>query len=313
VKVAVKPDVKKPGRAYDFGDIGPKLMLVLLCVVWGVTWPLMKIALHEIPPFSMRAVTTPLGAVTLYLACLVTGVRLRLPTAKAWLHTAVAAVLNIVGFSVLTSFAQLSAATSRVAVLSYTMPIWAVLLAWPLLGERPTGTKVAALGLCAAGLAVLIYPLTHNGIPIGIVLALATGMSWAAGTVYLKWARIDADPMAAACWQLVIAFVVIALCVVAVEGRLELGEAHAPALWATAFTGIFGNGLAYGLWFSIIGRLSATTASLGVLGSPVVGVIASILIIGDRPTATDIVGFVLIFAASACVLLTRSVPAEPTP
>jgi drug/metabolite transporter (DMT)-like permease len=308
----VRDEVKKSGPTVDGGDLGPKLMLVLLCVVWGVTWPLMKIALHEIPPFSMRAVTTPLGAATLYLACLFKGVPLRLPTAKTWLHVAVAAVLNIVGFTVLSSFAQLTAATSRVAVLAYTMPIWAVLLAWPLLGERPTGAKAAALGLCAAGLAILIYPLTTNGIPIGIVLALLTGLSWAAGTVYLKWVRIEADPMAAAFWQLVIAFGVIVLCMLVVEGHLELGNAHAPALWATVFTGIFGNGLAYGLWFSIIRRLSATTASLGVLGSPAVGVIASVLIIGDRPTATDIVGFVLIFAASACVLLTRSAPAQPT-
>jgi drug/metabolite transporter (DMT)-like permease len=76
------------------------------------------------------------------------------------------------------------------------------------------------------------------------------------------------------------------------------------------FTGIAGNGIAYGLWFSIIGRLTATTASLGVLGSPVVGVIASVLILGEHPTAADMIGFALIFAASACVLLT---PGSPTP
>ncbi len=128
-------------------------------------------------------------------------------------------------------------------------------------------------------------------------------MCWAAGTVYLKWAQIDADPMGVASWQVTIAFVVIAVCMLLFEGRLHLGAAHAPALLAMVSTGIVGNGVAYGLWFAIVRRLPAATASLGVLGSPVIGVIASILILGDRLTAADMIGFALIFAASACVLL----------
>jgi drug/metabolite transporter (DMT)-like permease len=57
------------------------------------------------------------------------------------------------------------------------------------------------------------------------------------------------------------------------------------------------------MWFAIVRRLPAATASLGALGIPVVGVLSTVLIVGERPTATDIVGFALIFAASACVLL----------
>ena len=79
------------------------------------------------------------------------------------------------------------------------------------------------------------------------------------------------------------------------------------------FVGVVGNGIAYGLWFAIVRRLSAVTASLGVLSVPVIGVIASVVILGERPTVTDIVGFALIFAASACVMLTRPPPALPSP
>src|SRR6202041_1165144 len=102
-----------------------------------------------------------------------------------------------------------------------------------------------------------------------------------------------------------IAFVVLASCVAIFEGRLHLGAAHLPAILAMVTTGVFANGVAYGLWFAIVRRLPAVTASLGVLGSPVIGVIASVLILGERPTATDLIGFALIFAASACVLLAR--------
>jgi drug/metabolite transporter (DMT)-like permease len=193
------------------------------------------------------------------------------------------------------------------------MPLWAVLLAWPFLRERPSAIQTVALVLCAAGIAVLIYPLTATGVPIGILLAVATGVSWAAGTVYLKWARIDADPMGVASWQLTIAFFVIGACLLIFEGRLDLGGAHAGALAATIFTGVVGNGVAYGLWFAVVRRLSTTTASLGVLSVPVIGILASVAILGEVPSAADIVGFALIFVASACVLLTPHTAAAPSP
>jgi drug/metabolite transporter (DMT)-like permease len=307
--------VRSPERVYeasDRADIGARLMLVVLCFLWGISWPLMKIALNEIPPFSMRTATSALGALVLYLVCRFKGRSLRIPNAKAWAHVTIASLLNVVAFVVFGSFAQLTAATSRVTILAYTMPIWAVLLAWPFLGERPNRVQAVALALCAAGLAILIYPLTATRIPPGIWLALLTGICWGAGTIYLKWARIDADPMGVASWQVTIAFIVITICLLLFEGRPHFGAAHAPALLATMFTGIFANGVAYGLWFAIVRRLPAVTASLGVLGSPVIGVVASILILGDRLTVADMTGFALIFAASACALLARKTPVVVT-
>ncbi|MFZ3358127.1 MAG: DMT family transporter [Xanthobacteraceae bacterium] len=297
------PD-RVPG-ASDHADVGARLMLLVLCVIWGATWPIMRIALYEIPPLSMRTVTAALGALTLYLACRVRGRSLRVPDLKAWAHITIASLLNIVAFTVFGSFAQLTAATTRVTILAYTMPIWAVLFAWPFLGERPNRTQSAALFLCASGLAILIYPLAEAKIPLGIWLALLTGVCWAAGTVYLKWAQIKADPMAVASWQVTIAFFVTAALMLIFEGKLHFAAASPLALVCTASTGFLANGVAYGLWFAIVRRLPAATASLGVLGSPVIGVVASILILGERPTTADFVGFALIFAASACVLFAR--------
>jgi drug/metabolite transporter (DMT)-like permease len=286
-------------------DIGARLMLVVLCVIWGSTWPIFRIALSEIPPFSMRAISSAFGALTLYLVCVVMRRSLRIPTAKAWLHTFVASMLTIVGFIVFSSFAVLAAATSRVVILAYAMPIWAVLLAWPVLRERPTRMQAIALLLCFAGIAILIYPLAANGIPLGMILGIATGLSWGAGTVYLKWAKINADPMGVASWQMTIAFAVLAVLCLVFEGAPHLGNAHTEALLAMIYTGIVGNGFAYALWFEIIRRLPTTTASIGVLSVPVVGIVASVLLLGEVPTASDIVGFALIFAASACAMLTR--------
>lgn len=304
--------MRNPERAPEpatTADARAKLMLVLLCLIWGTTWPVIRIALSEIEPFSMRTCTYALGTLTLFLVCLVKRRSFRIPHARAWTHVFIASTLNVVAFPLLTSFAQLATTTSRVSILAYTMPIWSVVLAWLFLGERLTSMQTAALGLCAAGLAILIYPLTANGVPMGVALTVIAAVCWAAGTVYLKWAHIDADPMGVATWQLAIAFVVIATFTLVYRGGLDYGAAHTKALLAMAFSGVMGSGVAYGLWFAIVRRLSAGTASLGVLSVPVVGVIASMVLLGERLTPADIVGFALIFAASACVLLSRQAPA----
>jgi len=291
-------------------DTTAKLLLVVLCIVWGVTWPIMRIALSEVPPFTMRTTSSFAGGLALFAVAFFMRRNMQLPGIKGCLHVAVASILNVASFSVFSTFAQLSAATSRVAILSYTMPIWSVVLAWLFLGERPERMQSIAISLCIIGLAILIYPLTASGVPIGIVLALATGVSWAAGTVYLKWARIDADPMAIAFWQIVVSFFIIGACMMIFEGGPDFHAAHTKGIFATVLSGLLGTGTAYGLWFTIIRRLPAMTASLGILGSPVIGVLASMLLLGERPTITDVIGFVLILGASACALFSRPAIAE---
>ena len=217
----------------------------------------------------------------------------------------VISLLNIGFFSILSAYAQITAATTRVTILAYTMPIWAVLLAWAVLRERPNASQTLAVVLCVLGLAVLIYPLAKGGVPLGLLLALAAGAVWGAGTVYIKWAQLELDPLGATFWQLVIAFGAIAACLIAVDGRLNLDHAHANAILAAAFAGIFGSGVAYATWLQILRRLPAATASLGALGIPVVGVVSTVLITGEKLSVADIVGFALIFAASASVLFAR--------
>jgi drug/metabolite transporter (DMT)-like permease len=295
------------------GDIGARLMLATLCFIWGTTWSVMRVVLYEVSPLSMRAVSSALGALTLYLVCVFMRRSLRVSSAKAWVHIFIASQLNIVGFCLLGTFAQLTAATGRVTILAYTMPVWSVLLAWPVLGERPNRLQAVALALCATGLAILVYPLTGHGLPPGIALAALTGFSWAAGTIYLKWAHIEGDTMGIASWQLTIAFVTMTAFMFVVEGHPDFSRARWDGWAGIIWTGVAGNGIAYALWFPVVRRLSTVAASVGVLAVPVIGVVQAFLILGEVPTAPDMVGFALIFAASALVLLTRQATAEPEP
>ena len=295
---------KMPGSApRNTADSTGRLMLVAVSLAWGLTWPALKLALDGIPPFSMRLGTSGLATIVLFTLAFLQGRSMRLRSLRAGLHLIVAGCLNVACFTLFSAFAQLATATSRVTVLAYTMPIWAALLAHPILGERITPIRAMALVLCAAGLSVLVYPLIGSGDVIGVVLALATAVAWAGGTVYLKWAQVDADPIAITAWQIVVALVPTFAGVLLVEGSPHLWPADALALGALVFASLAGSAFAYLLWFEVLKRVPAMTASLGVLSVPVIGIVASILVLGERLTMADVIGSALTLAAASCVLL----------
>ena len=136
------------------------------------------------------------------------------------------------------------------------------------------------------------------------LLSLGCAFSWAFATVYIKWRKLTVAPLANAAWQLVFGFIFIAIGTFAFEGMPRLFGLHASSILAIAYTGTLGVGLAHYLWWAIVGRLPTITASIGALLVPVVGVTGSALMLGERPTVNDIIGFLLIFLAAACVLLT---------
>ena len=119
--------------------------------------------------------------------------------------------------------------------------------------------------------------------------------------------------MGVAVWQLVIGFVIIVACLLIFDGGLDLHAADFRALAALIFVGVMGNAVAYAMWFDLVPIVPAATAALGILGIPVLGVLSTVLIVGDRLTGADILGFAFIFAASACVLLFPHTPARATP
>ena len=74
---ASRTSVRRARSATATADTTARLMLVALSFCWGLTWPAMRIALDEIPPFSMRVVTLGLGAGALLLVARSAGTRVR--------------------------------------------------------------------------------------------------------------------------------------------------------------------------------------------------------------------------------------------
>jgi len=288
------------------GAAGAKLMVLGMGFAWGFNWVAARIILQALQPWTLRAVGIGLGCLTLFAAAYVCRVPLKIAP-KDRLKVVVAGFFNVAAFGVGSAYAQVYGTTSRAIVIAYSMPIWSALLARIVLNERLTAVKLAALALCAAGLIILIEPLARSGFPLGALLALGCAWSWAAGTIYLKSTKIAAPTLAVAAWQLLFGWLMLAAGMLWFEGLPHLWPLPTNvALWL-AYNGFIGMGLAYFLWFVIIARLPAMTASLGSLLVPVVGVAGSALVNGERPSFADAIGFALIFSAAASVLLQPNV------
>jgi drug/metabolite transporter (DMT)-like permease len=271
----------------------------LAALFWGLNWPAVKIILTAASPWALRAAGLACGAAVLAALTVASRQSFAIPRA-GWRHVIVAGLLNVAGFNIFAVFAQLSMPTSRAAILTFTMPFWATLFGWLVLRDRIDRLRALSLAIGALGLAILsqsFWPQIQAGeLPLGLVYVLGAAISWAAGTVYLKKYPILADPMAVTTWQVVVATFVCAIGMLLFEvPHLDLSQ---PAIaMAFAYHVVFPQAVAYVLWFGLIQHVSSSTASLGTLLVPVFGVASAMVILHDRPSATDFAGFALLFIA----------------
>ena len=279
-----------------------KLLVVLLAFAWGFNWIAAAVALREISPWSLRVAGAGIGSATLFTAAMLAGHRLKVPRGEH-VHIMIAGFFNVAMFQILSGFAQLSGATSRAIIITYSMPIWATLMSRAVLGEKLTPIRLVAFALCVAGLAILVWPLFAGELPIFVFYSIGCALSWAFATVYIKWTKVTAEPLVNAAWQLLFGFLFIVAGSLVFESHPHIWPLHGMTILSLLYVGLFGVGLAHFLWWSIVWRLPTITASIGSLLVPVIGVTASATILGEHLTVSDMIGFTMIFSAAACVLL----------
>ena len=295
----------------------PALIPPLLAVAWGLNWPAVKTMLTVIPPFSARALGLGLGVLLLAGLALLRRTPLW-PQRAAWPAIWVGGLLTVAVFNICTAFAQLTTSTSRAAVLTFTMPLMSAGLAWWLLGDRPDRRSQVALGLGGLGVALLAVPVLQalaaaaSGAartPLwGLLLPLGAALAWALGTVATKRWPPPGDRIVITAWQLGIGTVV------ATVAALAAGE-HLPVVWplrvqvALAWHVLIATAVAYVLWYRLLASATATVSSLTTLAVPVVGVLGAMALVGDRPSALDWAGFLLVLGGAALAMVRVRRPA----
>jgi len=281
------------------------LLVAILTLVWGCNWPVLKLGVTELAPLTFRASTLPFAALGLLLIAKLSGDSIRIP--RAWWGRLVAlAFFNIAGWNALILFGVQQMPAGRSAIIAYTLPIWSVLFSLWLLHEPLSGRKIVGLVLGMCGMAVLLGEEVVNvrRAPIGTLLLLGAAMSWGFGTVLLRrWAPpLPQNTLTG--WMMLLGWIPIALAAPAFDPHpLSSLATMSGTAWVAVLYNIFMAGtVAHWAWFRMARTLPVAVSSLSSLPVPVVGVLSGMLLLGERPGASEFLALILVLASLAAVM-----------
>jgi drug/metabolite transporter (DMT)-like permease len=257
------------------------ICLLVTASGWALNWPLMKILLRFWPPLFARGLAGLIAA--LILSMIARGKRevLTVPrkTIPRLLFASFTNVFAWMGFS---TIAMKFVTVGEGALIIYTMPIWAMLLAWPILRIPPTARDVTALVLGIVGVALLLGAdgsIFSSGKIIGIVLSLLSAVLFALGNV-LNGTPLPIPPITSVAWQVGLGSLAMLILGVLFEHPNYTGISPS-GLACFAYMTIVSMGLCYLTWFETLRRLPPVSASTGLLLVPVIAIFAAAIILGE--------------------------------
>jgi drug/metabolite transporter (DMT)-like permease len=296
---------QKPPGARAHNTPAGLMFLAITSVGWGFNWPVTKYLLGELPPLILRGSTGVVGAALLAALAVLSGQSLRVPR-ELWPRLVLAAFLNVACWMVLMGLALLWLPASEAALIAYTMPVWASILAWPILGERPNLLRVISLVMAFAGLAAIMG---GNGMAAsieklpGIIMALGGAIGFAIGTVLAKRLPLNLPPLTAATWQIGIGCFPIVIIGALIE-KADVARITDLGWILLVYSTVIQFCVAYVSWFAALARLPASVAAIGTMAVPVIGVVASATALHEPLGPGQIAA--LVFTLAGVVLATRS-------
>jgi drug/metabolite transporter (DMT)-like permease len=270
------------GAAPRAPDPAGLALLLVTTFGWGLNWPAMKLLLEELPVLTTRAAGGGIGFLMLLGIAVALRERLSVPRAL-WPRLVVVSALNVTAWMGLASFSLLWLSAAEATIVCYTMPVWAALMAWAILGERLGAARIAGLVLALSGLALLVL---GKGVSVGlakvpgVALGLGSAILFSLGTVVTKRRPLGLPPTAATVWQVGLGILPLVVGAVVFDPP-GLGALSGKGWALLAYGGVFALGLCYLSWFAALRRLPASLASLGTVLTPVVGVAGAAIFLGE--------------------------------
>jgi drug/metabolite transporter (DMT)-like permease len=281
------------------------MFLAITSIGWGLSWPITKHILLEWPPLSARGLSGLAGAALLAGLALLRGDSL-LVSRERWPALLWSAFLNVTIWMTAMGLALVRMPASEAVVIAYTMPVWASLLAWLILGERMSLSRILALLMAFAGIAALMG---GNGIDVstarlpGVLMVLGGAIAFALGTIAAKRLPVGVPLIVSAAWQIGIGSLPVALAGLAFEHPQP--AALSATGWALmAYMTLIGFCVTYLSWFAALARLPASVAAIGTMAVPVIGVLASALALHEPLGPGQIAA--LVFTLAGVALATRT-------
>jgi drug/metabolite transporter (DMT)-like permease len=256
-------------------------LVLILTLVWGTNWPLFPIAVREVSVWTFRAFSLVGAGLALLALARARGESLRIPRAH-WGTVLAASLAYLVVWNVASTYAAVLIPSGQAAILGFTMPLWAALIAWAFLNHRPGARVLAALAIGGLGVVLLIVDGVdaYAKAPLGFALGLLAGLGWAVGTVILKSRPTPVSPLVLTGWQLLVAAVPIAIGAVTF-GSGEWFMPSTTTLLVIGYITLVPMAIGNAAWFAIVGLLPANIAGLSAVMVPVVAMVSGALVHGE--------------------------------
>jgi drug/metabolite transporter (DMT)-like permease len=295
------------------------VLLAALALVWGVHWVVTKQGLHFLPPLQYGALRLGTGLLTM-LVLLAPQRRLRRPPRED-LPVILSVGLVQMAISILImNFALQAVPAGRSSVLAYAMPLWVAVLLFLRFRVVPHRNELLGIALGVSGIAILVNPTVIDwGSPpelAGTLALTAYGVMWAGVTIHIRRHRWRSTPLELQPWRLRLATAVVGTAALLFERDRSI-DWQPGAVFALLYSGPLATAFAYWASQSITRSLGPISSAMGFLATPVVGLVAGAIILGEQLGLADLAGFGLVVAGIAFASLwpaTRpGTAAETTP
>ena len=280
---------------------------------WGITWPVTKAIVAQVPPLWAAAIRSAIAGVGLLCLLLPRGT-LIVPKPGDWPIVVNIALLHMVAFAALVAVGLHFISAGRSVVLGYTAPLWVVPGARLFLGERITARRATGVGIGVAGLAVLFNPLafdwSDSNAVLGNGLILLGALCWAVSILHVRAHTWISTPFQLVFWEVLLATAVLLALSLWIEGPPP------PIMWTSKLVGLFlfaslfGVVVAYWAMAMVNRSLPAVTTSLGILATPVVGTLGSAITLGESIGLALIVAMALILSGIAIGTTAAAAPSS---
>lgn len=256
----------------------PRLLLALLIVVWGVSWPVTKVGVSAIPPIWFACLRYVIATVLLG-GVLVARRSFALPSRGDWRLIIVSGALQMATYAAFTSIALVHLPAGRASLLAFTTPLWVFPIAVWRGQERFSLRALAGVSLGMAGIAAIALPTlaTSGASRVGpYALLIGAALAWALSLVVVRGHHFQLDPLTLSPWQTLVAGVLLCIAAALTEGTAP--AIGARGLIALAYVAPVATAFAYWAVVEVGRQIPASTLSTAMLATPALGLVISAIV-----------------------------------
>jgi drug/metabolite transporter (DMT)-like permease len=279
-------------------DAASLIRLLTLSAIWGGSFMFLRIGAPALGPVALMAARVLLAA--LFLGAVALWLRRSLAVRTHWRHYLFLGLVNSALPFLLFGYAALTLSAALLAILNATSPLWGTLIAALWRGTPLTGRTLLGLVLGVAGVSLLVgydRAVLQPGAGFAIAAALGAALCYAIASNYAKSARA-VEPVANAHGSMWAA----SLWLLPVLPFFPPAAAPGPEIVAVvAVLGVVCSGMAYLLYFRLIGDIGAGPALTVTFLIPLFGVFWGWLFLGETVGWHTLVGGAVVIAGTALV------------